>query len=133
MNLYKLHSKPESLDHYETVSNSNPDIFWDKYKNNPEELKKREKYIAKSTKYAYKYASEVLKGPFPAGEEIISKDIYFALEYAKYVLKGKKFPAGEEAISNDEQYSYLYARDILKGPFPLGEDAISKDATLSYA
>ena len=43
MNLYKLHSKPESLDLYEKVSETNPDVFWEKYKNKPEELKEKRK------------------------------------------------------------------------------------------
>ena len=62
MNLYKLHSKPASLDLYGKVTETNPAIFWDKYKNKPEELKKREKYIAKSPKHAYYYAEDILKG-----------------------------------------------------------------------
>ena len=99
MNLYKLHSNPESLDHFEKVTDNNPAIFWDKYKNKPEELKKREKYIAKSLEYAYRYAKDILKGPFPLGEEAIAKD-------AKNV--------------------YYYAKEVLRGPFPLGEATISK-------
>ena len=47
MNLYDLHSNPRSLDYIDTISETNPDFFWEKYKNKTEELKKREKYIAK--------------------------------------------------------------------------------------
>ena len=43
MNLYNLHSKPESLDHFEKVTETNPDFFWEKYKNKPEELKEKRK------------------------------------------------------------------------------------------
>ena len=43
MNLYKLHAKPESLDHFEKVQNTNPDFFWQKCKDEPSELKKYEK------------------------------------------------------------------------------------------
>ena len=78
MNLYKLHSNPESLDHFEKVTANNPAIFWEKYKKNKEELKKREKYIAKSPKHAYYYAQSILKGPFPLGEEAIAKDVVSA-------------------------------------------------------
>ena len=87
MNLYKLHSDPESLDHFEKVAFANPDFFWENYRNNKEELKKREKYIAKSTKYAYYYARDILNGPFPAGEEAISKDTHCFKLYVKFVLK----------------------------------------------
>ena len=131
MNIYNLHSKPESLDHFEKVTETNPAIFWDKYKDNKEELKKRQKHIAKSLKYAYRYAKDILKAPFPAGEEAIAKDYAkdyaYAYYYARDVLKGP-FPAGEEAIAKSAEYSYYYVRDVLKGPFPAGEEAISKDA-----
>ena len=87
MNLYDLHSKPESLDHFEKATETNPDFFWEKYKKNKEELKKREKYIAKSAIHTYQYARDILKGPFPAGEEAIAKNAGFAKLYAKRVLK----------------------------------------------
>ena len=127
MNLYKLHSNPESLDHFEKVTDNNPAIFWDKYKNKPEELKKREKHIAKSAKYAYSYAEDILKGPFPAGEEAIAKDKTYAFLYARDYLKGP-FPAGEVAIAKDARFANFYAADVLKGPFPAGEAAIAKSA-----
>ena len=131
MNLYKLYSTPESLNFYETVSDNNPDIFWEKYKDSKEELKRREKYIAKSPKYSYYYAETVLKGPFPLGEEAIAKDVDHAYLYAKYILKGP-FPKGEEAIAKDAYSSLYYAVDILKGPFPAGEASISKDVKFAY-
>ena len=43
MNLYNLHSNPASLDHFEKVTETNPDFFWEKYKNKPEELKEKRK------------------------------------------------------------------------------------------
>ena len=103
MNLYNLHSNPESLDHFEKVTANNPAIFWERYKKNKEELKKREKYIAKSAQYSYYYAKNILKGPFPLGEEAIAKDTVYANEYAKEVLKGP-FPAGEEAIAKTPRF-----------------------------
>ena len=87
MNLYKLHSKPASLDFYEKVSETNPYVFWEKYKKNKEELKKRETYIAKDAYSSFLYARDILQGPFPAGEEAIAKDARFASLYAKGVLK----------------------------------------------
>ena len=85
MNLYNLHSKPESLDHFEKSAEINPDFFWKKYRDDKEELKKREKFIAKSAIYANLYAKNILNGPFPAGEEAIAKD--YAYVYTKSVLK----------------------------------------------
>ena len=129
MNLYNLHSDPESLDHFEKVTANNPAIFWEKYENKPEELKKREKYIAKSAQYSYYYARDILKGPFPLGEEAIAKNSNSAYEYAKDVLKGP-FPAAEAAIAKDAVSAYSYAKDVLKGPFPAGEEAIAKKQSM---
>ena len=90
MNLYNFHAKPKLLDGYDSVPENNPHFFWEKYRNNKEELKKREKYIAKDAEYSYDYARDVLRGPFPAGEEAISKNNFYANEYAVNVL-GKDF------------------------------------------
>ena len=125
MNLYNLHSKPAALVHFEKVTETNPDFFWEKYKNNPEELKKREKYIAKSAQFAYYYARDVLKGPFPTGEEAIAKDAYYAFQYAKNILKGP-FPAGEEAIAKNAGFAKLYAKRVLKKDFYLNGKLIAK-------
>ena len=87
MNLYQLHTNPESLDGYVKSQDVNPDFFWQKYGDNPEELKKREKYIARDPEYALKYAEKILKGPFPAGEAAIATDDECALEYVNDVIK----------------------------------------------
>ena len=125
MNLYNLHINPESLLLFVEASEVIPTLFWAKYKNNPEELKKRERYIAADAEYSYLYARHVLKGPFPAGGAEIAADALFAYWYATNVLNGP-FPAGEAEIAADAKYAYLYARDALKGPFPTGEAAISR-------
>ena len=125
MNLYNLHSDPESLNFYEKVSNNNPDFFWEKYKDNKEELKKREKHIAKSLKYAYRYAKDILKAPFPAGEEAIAKDARFAYSYAKDILK-EPFKLGEEAIAKDARFASEYAKNVLKKDFYLNGKLIAK-------
>jgi lambda repressor-like predicted transcriptional regulator len=126
MNLYKLHANPETLDHYDIAHDKVPKLIWDKYENNPEELRKREAALAKDGQYAYFYAKHVLKGRWPAGEEAIAKDAFASYEYATDVLKAG-FPAGEEAIAKDARYAYFYAKDVLDGPFPAGEAAIAKD------
>ena len=118
MNLYNFHSKPESLLQYTTMSETNPHIFWEKYKNSPEELKKREKYIAADAKYAYYYAYYTLEALFPAGEEAIASDAEYAFYYAKNVLKGP-FPKGEAAIAKDARFAYRYAKEVLKADFYL--------------
>ena len=125
MNLYKLHSNPESLDHFEKVTANNPDFFWEKYINKPEELKKREKHIAKSPKHAYYYAQSILKGPFPLGEEAIAKDVVSAYYYAEHVLNGP-FPAGEATIAKHVGYAYEYTAGVLKKDFYLNGKLIAK-------
>ena len=127
MNLYNFHSKPESLYQYEKITETNPDIFWEKYEKDPEELRKREKYLAKDARCAYYYARDVLKGPFPEGEEAIIRDVDYTLWYAQYVLEGP-FPKGEAMFAEKAYFAYHYAADVLEGPFPKGEAAIAKDA-----
>ena len=97
MKLFRLHDTPNSLDHHGD-EDLVPELAWEKYKNNPEELKKREKTLARDPETAYKYAQHVLKGPFPLGEPSIAKDAWLSFFYA----------------------------DIIKGPFKLGEPTIKK-------
>jgi hypothetical protein len=126
MNLYKFYKTPEDLHKHDSKEDHVIELFWDKYKNNPKELKKREKAIAKSTEYSYLYAMDVLKGRFPLGEPAIAKSAKYSYWYARDILKGK-FPLGEPAIAKSAKYSYWYARDVLRGEFKLGEPAIEKD------
>lgn len=126
MNIYKYFNNPKELDGYEKAQETVPSIFWDKYKYNINELRKRLKYITKSPKYACEYAEYIIHAPFPEGESYIAKNARYAYTYAAYVLKGP-FPLGETAIATDSHFSYLYAQDVLKGPFPLGEKAIFSD------
>ena len=90
LNLYNLHSNPEILDHYDNIDMILPLVFWDKYKNNIPELKKREKYIAKYPEYAYKYAKNILKKPFVLGEPSIFKDPKYAKQYKQFLQKINK-------------------------------------------
>ena len=93
------------------------------------------KEIAKDSEKAYRYAKEVIKGPWPAGEAAIATSAQWSLRYVYNVLKRKPFKAGEAAIAKEAQYSYEYAKDVLKGPWPAGEAAIAKDGwySLGYA
>ena len=125
MNLYDLHPDPEKAPGYATRYDDVPELVWDRYKHQPEELKIREKALAKSGEYAYWYAREVLKAPFPAGEAEIAKDAAWAYRYARWVLKGP-FPAGEAAIAKDLIFAYFYARDVLSSSFP-ADDATTED------
>ena len=123
LNIYKYHTHPESLPLYEKAMECIPDIFWEKYKNNPKELKKREGAIAQSAEYSYWYAADVLKERFEAGEEIIATNAQYSYWYALDVLKNR-FEAGEEIIATDAWCSYRYAADVLKERFEAGEESI---------
>ena len=125
MELFKLHTNPKSLIHYETITETHPDFFWEKYFEKPNELKKREKYIAKYARYSYIYAKDYLNGAFPAGEAAIAKDAEYACYYAKNVLKGP-FPKGEAAIAKDARFAYRYAKEVLKADFYLDGKLIVK-------
>jgi hypothetical protein len=126
MNLYKFHQSPEDLHKHDSKEDHVIELFWDKYADNPKELKKREAVIAKSAKYSYLYAIDVLHGKFLLGEPAIAKSADYSYWYARNVLKGKS-PLGEPAIAKDVLYSYWYAKYVLKGRFKLGEPAIEKD------
>ena len=130
MNLYNLHISPESLLLFKEADEYVLEVFWDKYRNKPGELRKRERAISVDARYAYNYVLNILTRPFPAGEAAIASDAYCAYCYAKDILRGP-FPKGEEAISKNAHRAYYYAQDVLKGPFPAGEEAISKDIYLA--
>ena len=110
MNLYKFHSDPKSLLHHDIAHEKVPAVVWDKYKDNPEELKKREAAIAKDPQYAYMYAREVLEKPFPAGEAAIAKGLYYALRYACDVLKKDFYLNGKLIAKRMVPKSYPKAR-----------------------
>jgi lambda repressor-like predicted transcriptional regulator len=76
--------------------------------------------------WAYWFALEVIKGPWPKGEDVISKSAHWSYDYARDVIKGP-WPEGEDAISQDAGWSHCYAKYVIKGPWPKGEDVISKD------
>jgi hypothetical protein len=59
------------------------------------------------------YALDVLKAPFPAGEEAIAENAEYSYRYAFYVLKAP-FPAAEAAIAENAGWAYCYACAVLK-------------------
>ena len=82
--------------------------------------------------YSYKYALNVLKGPFKLGEPAIAKNSYYSFSYAFDILNGP-FPLGEPAIAKSAYYSLVYATHVLNGPFPLGEKAIANAKNAEYS
>jgi hypothetical protein len=90
----------------------------------------QEKIIAQDIAIAYKYASNIINGPFPMAENLFATNCEYALAYA--LLIKKRFAQGEEVISKHCHVSYRYARFVVRGPFPLGEPAIAQDAEFSF-
>lgn len=126
-NLYDLHKSPQSLHRYDDADMHVPVVFWDKYENDPAELKKRERAIATSAEYSYMYAADVLNGRFPPGEPVIATSARYSYWYATDVINDR-FPLGEPAIATNAVYSYQYVRDVIKHRWPPGEPAIAKSA-----
>ena len=81
--------------------------------------------------WAYWYAANVIKGPWPKGEDAIASDASCAYNYAVNVIRGR-WPKGEDAIARDAKFSYWYSLTVIKLPWPKGEDAIASNADLAY-
>jgi len=64
------------------------------------------------------------------GEDIISKDPYYSVEYSKII---GRFEKGESAIATSPKFSTFYAVKILKGRFVLGETSIAESPYYSCA
>src|SRR6266851_3388301 len=153
MNLYKFHSIPSRLIGYDVAFEQVPELAWEKYGRNIEELRKREYLWKHSAKCAFAYACNVIKRRFPEGEAVIATSAAYSYNYAMLVIKGQwleegeaaiatsawdassyacyiikgRFPKGEVSITTSAQWSYYYVQDIIKGRFPEGEDIITKD------
>lgn len=129
MNLYKYHDNAESLkghdDRFELISKE----IWDKFKNEPYELKKREKILARDAKVATNYTYHVLGERFKLAEPIIAKHPQSAILYAK--LFGE-FPEAEEMFARDGILSLNYAIDSIYRPFPKGEPTIAKMNNIAW-
>jgi hypothetical protein len=122
VNLYNYHTDKKTLKGYDNKDELIPTEVWDKFKNQPDELKKREHVLARNAKTAYKYAVYVLDGRFKLGEPALSKNSQYAMSYAQF-LNG--FPAAETLFANNAIDALTYSTDVIKKPFPLGEPAIA--------
>ena len=89
-----------------------------------------ESVISKDSQYSFRYAMDVLKGPFPDGEESIACSARESLVYAKLI--GKRFSLGEPMIATNLDFSYRYSKDVLNGRFPLGERLFTSDADYAF-
>ena len=78
----------------------------------------------------YRYAAEVIKGPWPEAEPVIRRNSHYACLYAVNILRAR-WPEAEKVIVKNPLDAYRYALNLV-GEWPAGEEAIAKDAELSY-
>jgi hypothetical protein len=77
---------------------------------NKKRLKFAEPVIAKVPHWAYMYAMDVIKGPWPEAEPYIMKNAYWAYMYARVILK-QRWPEAEPYIKNGDIRSWGYYKD----------------------
>jgi len=139
MNLYKLHSNPEQLIHYDQINNL-PFYVWGKlnevgsreyFQNNREHI---ENVASKDAELAYNYA-KLIGERFPAGEDVILSDPEYAAGYAGQVLENR-WPEAEAIIATKPRYAVQYAQRFKEmfrhGRFIEAEPNILKSAVYSY-
>ena len=102
--------------------------------------------IKRDSTYAYEYAKNIIGGRWPDGENAIKTSSYYALKYAKFILKRDKswtyksgrWPEAEPYIMKDGYEAYEYASDILameptweypKGRWPEAEPYIMQSSS----
>lgn len=130
LNIYKFYKEPKKLKFYDSIDII-PDVFFEKYDKNVDELKKREKFILKSSKYAYLYAKTVIKGRWEDAEPYIAKNYLYAFLYAKEVIQDR-WPEAEKYIFDTPYYAYWYAKDVIKERWPEAEQYIIKEKNISF-
>jgi len=81
--------------------------------------------------WTFEYAKDVIKGRWPEGEEIISRDAEYAFQYAKDIIKDR-WPEGEKAILHNPYLIYHYAKDIIKDRWPEGEKILLASPKMKY-
>lgn len=125
LNLYELHSSPGQLKGYDQAHERIPEFVWERYENQPEQLKKHEHVLAKDPRTAFNYAWLILGGRFPEGENAIGQSPEYSYLYAIDVLQNR-FPEGEDAIAQSRYEAYFYAINVLNDRFLQGEDIIKQ-------
>ncbi len=90
-----------------------------------------ENLIASDPYWAVYYAKDVIQGQWHEGESVIASSPKWAYFYAKYIIQGR-WHEGEKAIASDFLWAYYYAEYVIKGRFPEGEEAIAGNPELAY-
>ena len=123
MDLYKLHSNPETLDGFDQQSNV-PEILRDLARSK-QDLAIEQKII-KHPRFAYEYAEYVLDRRWPEAEKYIMKHPESAHRYANKFFKDG-WPEAEQYIMTDPTWAARYAIDVVERRWPEAEDDIIED------
>ena len=151
MNIYKLHSNPETLAGFDQRTDV-PEVLRELARTKQEPAIEQqimkdpnlvlayaikffngvgwpaaEEYIMKDAYSAYYYAKYILHRRWKAAEPVIMTDRNLVLNYASKFLKGVGWPAAEPIIIKDPQWAYMYAIDVLEERWPEAEKYIIKD------
>lgn len=131
LNLYDLTSEPNKLKgSWDDVIECNPQLAWEEYKHNPEELKKREHLWVQSAGYVYYYA-RALRQRWPEGESVIVTSPSWACMYAEHIIKGR-WEEAEPVIMKSPENAFCYAKFVIKGRWPEAEPYIERDDWCNY-
>lgn len=122
MNLYNYHDEADKLIGHADKDELVPREVWNKYKKQPEELKKREKILARNAATAFFYASHILNDRFKLGEPALAKNSKYALYYAELI---GEFPLAEPLFADNAVSALEYSTEITHKPFPAGEPLIA--------
>ena len=128
MNLYKFHTKPESLPHYQDYKKYHPNILTGIPK---KPSVKQLTLMKRNLLLAYRYAFYDLRGRWPEAEPYIMKDPFYAFGYARNVIKGR-WPEAEPYIMKDPEFALNYSVMVIKGRWPEAEPYIMKDPEQAF-
>ena len=113
MNLYKLHSNPESLANFEKLLEM-PELLWEIFKHDKNKLREYEDVWAKDAVTSYEYANRVVDGRFEKGEDAIATEPQYAYFYARDFPEARKVKKIEDAIFSDPHTAFMYRENVLK-------------------
>ena len=125
MNIYNLHSNPETLAGFDQRAEV-PEILEELVYTKQEPA--IEQKIMQDPYWAYRYARDVLEERWPEAEPVIMKDPKSAYLYARSFFKGVGWPEAEKYIIKDPWSAFEYAKDVLEERWPAAEKDIMKDA-----
>lgn len=118
LDLYTLHSNPESLLGFDRKQFLSPEFALEYMFKHPElRSPELEQVLKQDPNTAYMYASKFLKHRWPEAEPIIMKSTNNAVFYAIYVIKGR-WSEAEPYILHNLGRSVIYARDVLRHRWP---------------